>query len=255
MMAVKKRYTRAQRRAMKEKKQLKTNDKIAKAMFIPSLVFFLLVVAAVVVPFVIGFVQGLIEGSVTPENMGNASVMPLASNLEGSGSEGEALVWLILILALGLIVVWASMGSIVCPFILALGLRRGEDMDDRKKKGWIVLYIVLMCLTWTPVLLFGGDFLLALVVIFVFGGLDAILMVLAHKAGLFEAKKAKLRRKEEGKLHGGVFFVYMITKLGLLLGQFTMGYSYYAVVGLCLLMIGVAALKRIPYVKKKAAVF
>lgn len=252
-MAVKKRYTREQRRVIKEKKQLKTNDKIAKAMFIPSLVFFLFVVVGLLVPFIVGFIQGLMEGSVTPESMGNTNVMPLASTLEGSETDGAGLIYLVLlILAMGLVMLWMAMGSFVCPFILALGLRRGEDKDDRVKKGWIVLYIVLMCLTWVPVLIFGGNPLYAIILIFVLGGGDAVLMILAHQAGLFEAKKSKLRRKEEGKLHGGVFFIYVITKVGLCLGEITMGYSYFAVLGLCLLMIGVAALKRLPYRKVKA---
>ena len=134
-MAAKKRYTREQRRAMKERKQLKTNDKIARVTFIASLVFFLMAVAFLVVPFIAGVVEGLTQNTVNPDIIGGENVAALATTLEENTTNAEALGWLLVILlALGLVMIWLVMGSFVCPFILALGLRRGEEKDERLKR-------------------------------------------------------------------------------------------------------------------------
>ena len=83
-------------------------------------------------------------------------------------------------------------------------------------------------------------------------------MVLAHKAGLFEAKENQLRSREEDALHGGTLFVYVLYSVGLIVSAVI--YYFYPqfaflpitiALGICLIAIGIAACKRAPYAKQE----
>ena len=117
------------------------------------------------------------------------------------------------------------------------------------------LLSILLAFIWTGASIVG--FIELCIVFGILGFINMLLMKWAHNASLFEAKRRGLRRREEGKMHGGVLFVYafvngvftiMIT-LGETLPENVTTIAYFVAVAICSFMILIAGCKRARYAR------
>lgn len=239
---VKKGYSREQIKARKERKALKTNDKVATASFIISLLMFLF----------FGFVSTY---------FGLALFIPTLQDPQFAANLGEALgapgllIYLLLTLMYSILVL-----NFITPFFYAVSLRRG---DKKRHKKFFGALAVLSALSVSVAFVWLGASIGAVIEVALFYGIvgviNMLLMKWAHSASLFEAKRRGLRRREEGKLHGGALFVYALNNSAFLLMSFLGDivpmditvWVYFAAVALCVLMIFVASCKRARYAGKE----
>ena len=241
-------YTREQIKARKERKALKTNNKMAVICFIISLLIFLPVAY-----FTIELGAVLIE----PALHGSAFISALIESLAVLGSVGA----LALVLYISMMFVYITLAmTMIIPFFYALSLRRGDK--KRHKKFFSIIAIIFAI---SAVLMFCGlgtdvsTLIIYLLIFSLIGIITMLLMKWAHSASLFEAKRRGLRRKEEGKLHGGVWFIYALVNgsivlmalLGDVLPENVLSIVWSAEILLCVFMIFVAACKRARYARQE----
>ena len=239
-------YTREQIKARKERKALKTNNKMAVICFIISLLIFL---PLAYVTIELGIV--LLE----PTLYGATFMTAFIEALSAMGTAGGV----VLIFYLAMVFTYITLAmTIIVPFFYALSLRRGDK--KRHKKFFSIIAIIFFI---SAVLMFcslGTDVSTVIIYLLIFSLIGIITMLLmkwAHSASLFEAKRRGLRRKEEGKLHGGVWFIYALVNgsivlmalLGDVLPENVLSIVWSAEILLCVFMIFVAACKRARYAR------
>jgi hypothetical protein len=239
-------YSREQIKARKERKALKTNNKMAVICFIISLLIFL---PMAYVTIELGII--LLE----PTLYGATFTTAFIEALSAMGTAGGV----VLIFYLAMIFTYIILAmTMIIPFFYALSLRRGNK--KRHKKFFSVIAIIFAISAVLMLFGLGTDIATVIIYLFTFSLIGIITMLLmkwAHGASLFEAKRRGLRRKEEGKLHGGVWFIYALVNgsivlmalLGDVLPENALAIVWAAEVALCVLMIFVAYCKRARYAR------
>lgn len=123
----------------------------------------------------------------------------------------------------------AYTGVIACAFFGCLAFRRGTD--KRTKGGWLLVYILstlgVLALYWFWCVknVCGGDMNLWIqnlstsysggnfIFVAVFALASFIALLAVRGAGLMAGKADRIRRRENGKIHGGVCFMYFLLSL------------------------------------------
>lgn len=232
----KKNYSSEQLKMRKIRKQLDKNNTKATVLFVLALLIFLPICVYVLFMNIALFAE--VDTSAVEDQTGL----------------GEAIFVIFALINL------VATGAFIMPFFAALSFRRGKE--DRKRKFPIVLAVLSAIVAAVVFAIKGvadfGQWLLYVAIFLGFGVVSIGLMALAHIAGLFEMKEAKWRRREESKLHGGVWFVYIMSIFGMLLASELSLYfpeygllAYPAALLICLIAIGIAACKRAPFAKKE----
>lgn len=132
----------------------------------------------------------------------------------------------------------AYMGVIACAFFGCLAFRRGTD--KRTKGGWLLVYILstigMLALYWFWCVknVCGGDMNLWIqnlstsysgsnfIFVAVFAVVSFIALLAVRGAGLMAGKADRIRRRENGKIHGGVCLMYFLLSILSVIGILVM---------------------------------